>query len=71
MNEIPEELEVLVNILIGMTGTLEQIRDIVYTLEGKISKIEDRIASLENTSEEKDYTSFKYRVSKWLKNTRK
>jgi len=71
MYEIPKELEPLVDILIGMAGTLEEIRELTYTTESKISKIEEKIHSLEKIVKENNQTSFGNRVSKWLKHTNK
>ena len=75
MGEIPEELEVLIDMLIdmlvGMAGTLEKVRDITFTMEEKISRIEDKINSLEKITKEKNRTDFGNKVSKWLKHTKK
>ena len=71
MDEIPKEQEALFNMLLGMASTLEKIRDSVFTLEKKVSDIEDKLNSLPNSTEKKDYTNFGNKVSKWLKHTKK
>lgn len=71
MKEIPPELEVLVDLLIGIVNTLEKVRDHVYTTEAEISKIEERLDHLEDLINNKDSTNFGNRVKKWLKHTKK
>lgn len=70
MKLIPKDQEILFDTLLGMMSTLEKIRDTVFTLEEKISVIEDKLNSLIKMTKEKDNTSFGNRVNKWLKHTK-
>ena len=69
--KIPEEQEALFDMLIGMASTLEKIRDLVFTLDGKVSTIENKLDSLSKTDKAEDRQDLGNRVSRWLKHTRK
>ena len=71
MKNTPDNKEVLINILIGITCTLEKIRDTTFNIESQMTKLQDRLDNLERENNKKDYNSFQNRVQRWLKHTKK